>query len=270
MVGLTEIEFDSDMNLDDDDPRVVGEFYYDCPSCGFEEAVYADEPNVGEYWWDCSVCGLAVPLRSHLKEPADVDELDGEPVVGFPDYVAGVDGFVYRKRGRELTRLSGVENSSGYLTVWLYADGVRKTSMVHHVICRSFHGEPEIDDPQVRHMDGDRLNNAPENLQWGTRSDNMQDAIKDGSFAKGSRHGGSKLDERAVREILEGECSVREASANWNVSPNTIRSIRKGKSWKHVWDAWKRDNGEGEGDDSTGSSDAVRDDRDDRGSTLEH
>lgn len=64
----------------------------------------------------------------------------------------------------------------GYYCVTLCKDGVPKKKRVHDLVCSAFHG-PRPEGMEVLHLDGTRTNNMPENLMWGTRSDNMRDPI---------------------------------------------------------------------------------------------
>lgn len=63
--------------------------------------------------------------------------------------------------------------NSGYLSVFLRVDKKQTTFSVHRLVALMF-----VDNPhgkhQVNHKDGDKLNNAYKNLEWATRSENMQ------------------------------------------------------------------------------------------------
>lgn len=61
--------------------------------------------------------------------------------------------------------------NSGYLAVYLCADGEQVATSVHRVICATFHGTP-ADRPEVNHIDGNKKNNAPVNLEWTTHAGN--------------------------------------------------------------------------------------------------
>lgn len=76
--------------------------------------------------------------------------------------------------------MSGHEMASGYMTVGLYdQQGDCKTTLVHRIVCKAFHGDPPSSDhADVRHLDGNKKNNRADNLAWGTRSENMLDVVK--------------------------------------------------------------------------------------------
>jgi hypothetical protein len=73
------------------------------------------------------------------------------------------------------------KGASGYLTVYLCFDGKRTAINVHRVVAMAFHGTREGLD--VNHIDGDKINNRPENLEWCTRSENMRHALATGLMA---------------------------------------------------------------------------------------
>ena len=52
---------------------------------------------------------------------------------------------------------------------------------VHRALCEAFHGPPPFPGAKARHLDDDKLNNTPDNVQWGTQSENMLDAVRNGS-----------------------------------------------------------------------------------------
>jgi len=56
--------------------------------------------------------------------------------------------------------------------------GPRKIS-VHVLVAEAFHG-PRPDGQEVRHLDGDSLNNCVDNLAWGTGSENTLDQVRHG------------------------------------------------------------------------------------------
>lgn len=73
----------------------------------------------------------------------------------------------------------GVSKKDGYLRLQL---GKGKRVTLHRAICLAFHGLPPSEDSVVRHLDDDRSNNSPENLAWGSASDNMKDSRRNGTW----------------------------------------------------------------------------------------
>ena len=67
--------------------------------------------------------------------------------------------------------------SNGYPTVAL---GRRNTRTVHSLVAEAFIGPVPVG-CEVRHKDGDRKNPKLDNLEYGTRSDNIEDAFRHGT-----------------------------------------------------------------------------------------
>lgn len=93
-------------------------------------------------------------------------------IPGWPDYRINAEGKIlsYRqsKRGRVL---KPTPNEKGYLCVRLYRDSDWKQCKVHHLVALVFHGE-RPDGLVARHLDGNKLNNAAGNIEYGTHSQN--------------------------------------------------------------------------------------------------
>lgn len=71
-------------------------------------------------------------------------------------------------------------DGAGYHCVYICVDGARTPVGVHRLVAQAFHGEPE--GRHVNHISGEKLNNRPENLEWCTRSENMNHALTTGLF----------------------------------------------------------------------------------------
>lgn len=109
--------------------------------------------------------------------------------VPYPEYAdkysITIEGEVISKQGG--TKISQRKNTHGYMQVNLYANGLRKTAIVHRMVAEAF--IPRGTDPtlQVDHIDNDKENNHASNLQWLTPSQNVAKTFKQGR--EGSRKG---------------------------------------------------------------------------------
>ena len=79
----------------------------------------------------------------------------------------------------------------------------------------------------------------PEHLFLGSKSENMQDAIKKGRFSNGENHYQAKLTENQVREIRNLRqdkpwLSYREIGECYGLSTESIYGICKRRTWKHI------------------------------------
>lgn len=66
-----------------------------------------------------------------------------------------------------------------YPSVKLCRDGFQVRRPVHILVCEAWHG-PRPLGMECRHIDDVALNVSPENLRWGTRSENMRDRVLNG------------------------------------------------------------------------------------------
>lgn len=99
------------------------------------------------------------------------------PIPGFRKYMAREDGRILGQRGRLLSMSVG---NHGYVCHNPVADGgVARSTTAHRMIAYAF--LPRVGDPQVvRHLDGNKLNNSPINLAWGSHGDNRADDKRHG------------------------------------------------------------------------------------------
>lgn len=107
-----------------------------------------------------------------------------------PGYAATPDGHIVSKarrvpRGdnymtiRERT-LSESLHPNGHLQVGITLNGRSRSRMVHQLVAEAFHGlRPE--GLETRHLNGDPTDNRPENLAYGTQSENMLDRVRHGT-----------------------------------------------------------------------------------------
>lgn len=114
------------------------------------------------------------------------------PVVGYEGYyevsgvgqVRGCQRVVGAANGKtkvikpKLMTLTPMD--SGHLTVEFRRDNRRKRMLVHRVVLEAFVG-PQPEGMEGCHRNGDPRDNRLENLYWGTRSDNVRDAVSHGT-----------------------------------------------------------------------------------------
>ena len=122
--------------------------------------------------------------------PADWLGVDMEDVTPAPERWLPVPGYEGRYDVSDLGRgrswvspgrrtqpriLKSSPTSAGYLAVSLTrGDGRKTTRTIHSLVAAAFLG-PRPAGQEVRHLDGNPLNNTLGNLAYGTRSENRQD-----------------------------------------------------------------------------------------------
>lgn len=80
--------------------------------------------------------------------------------------------------------------SQGYPCVILYIDRKPRKVAVHRLVALAWKDPPPTEQHQVRHLDGTRFNNVPENLEWGTVAENAEDRRRHGRNRGGRRRRG--------------------------------------------------------------------------------
>lgn len=162
------------------------------------------------------------------------------PVHDAPGYAVSEDGSIWSLasnwRGYGPRRLSTTEGKSGYLKIRMNIRGRRVNRMVHRIVAEAFL-PPRQEGAQVRHKDGDKLNNQASNLQWGTARDNARDRDQHGTTARGERNGWSAIDEGKVREVRILRASgltYREIERITGVGRTHARQIATRRLWAHV------------------------------------
>jgi hypothetical protein len=177
-------------------------------------------------------------------------------VPGYPDYrTRASDGRVQSKRRGRWRDLGGWVNVLGYrMFAMRDALGVAGSLPNHVIVARTFLG-PCPEGHEVCHADDVKLNCSLANLRYGTRQDNLADAIRNGRKPVGAQCSHAKLTPDAVAEIRrDGHKwgAQTRIAREYGVSLSAVNAILKGRTWKHdgarqsesIPDAGSRDAGD--------------------------
>lgn len=137
--------------------------------------------------------------------------------------------------GRELSQS---KCKKGYLMVSIKRKGNKYHTFVHRLIAICFIPNPE-NKPQVNHIDGDKLNNSIENLEWCTNKENHDHARKMGLMKCNTceKHHMSKLTNNQVKEARKKRkkgSTIPELSIEYNVSTTAMHKILTHQTYKEV------------------------------------
>ena len=107
--------------------------------------------------------------------------------------------------GRLLTKT--LDKQSGYLKVGLWKNNVGRTHCVHRLVAVAFvEGDHSL---SVNHIDGNKLNNAPKNLEFITLAENTRHQHETGLMNPATQYKCTKVPpedyERIVERFDEGE-----------------------------------------------------------------
>jgi hypothetical protein len=140
------------------------------------------------------------------------------------------DGYILKKR----------MDRDGYEIITLTIDGCYYTRKVHRLVGIAFIPNPE-NKPQINHIDGNKLNNTVNNLEWCTAKENIEHSSKLGLQPRGEEKAFAKLTEENVSEIKQ---MVLDGYGNsfignlFGVTCGAIYSIRINSTWTQVpWPA---------------------------------
>jgi hypothetical protein len=119
-------------------------------------------------------------------------------------------------------------NHAGYRTISTKRGGKRQKQFVHCLVAKAF-VPGWFEGATVDHIDGNKLNNLPSNLEWVTRQENSrrQNAAGRG-VPKGERHPCAKLADADVPKLFKlraAGLSLSEIARCFNVSPSLVHKI---------------------------------------------
>lgn len=131
----------------------------------------------------------------------------------------------YRVEPRKIKKQSAHHRK--YFRVTLTNEQGKATQItVHRLMAWAFIGKQEKG-VEVRHINGDCLDNRIENLCYGTKSDNMRDAIEHRTFSMSDWHPRAKLTKEQVQYIRTCGRNYRDLAFELDIHPNTIHKIRR-------------------------------------------
>jgi len=164
------------------------------------------------------------------------------------EWIVHRDGRVERvaftdRRGTHHPRrmMAQMITKDGYLRIYGAVDNRRFGMLVHRLLAECFI-PPVAGADQVNHKDGNKTNNALDNLEWVTPQGNSRHAVGMGltvppSSGPGELSRAAKLTAAQVavikRRLLNGE-QYRKIAPDYGVSAGTIAHIKYRKTWVEV------------------------------------
>lgn len=134
--------------------------------------------------------------------------------------------------------LKVTKTKQGYGEVKLTnSEGSCSTYKIHRIIASAFIPNP-LEKSQVNHIDGNKLNNRVDNLEWATPSENTQHAYDTGLICrKGSKQSSSVLKEcdiPFIRLWVEYGYRYKDIAEAFGVGSTSIGNIMTKVAWSHV------------------------------------
>jgi len=160
-----------------------------------------------------------------------------KPVVGYEKYFSVTeDGKIYSHRTNKFLKLHIDNNNNVCFASKIGGrNGVSIRLTVHRCVAQAYIDNPD-NKPEVNHKDGNRTNNNVSNLEWATRSENIQHAYNTGLkfAAKGTKNANSKLSDKDVQEIRQNieKLTIRELAVKYGAHHSTISRCVTNKRYK--------------------------------------
>jgi hypothetical protein len=175
-------------------------------------------------------------------------------IPGYPGYFASNEGEIWSGRrrhgnhvriengrfvGGDIRKLSfRISKKCPYkMTTITDVNGKANPGLVHKYVLLAWHGL-RPDGMEARHLDGNKMNNKPSNLAWGTMLENYEDNIRLGVLVCGDDCNWSKMTSELVEkmryEMAAGGTSHAELSKKYGFSASLIGYAVSGKTWKRT------------------------------------
>lgn len=125
----------------------------------------------------------------------------------------------------------------GYEVVALRKNGKSRSFLVHRLVALTFIDNP-CDLPTVNHIDGNKINNDAENLEWLSVSDNHKHAYKTGlrksTKGKDKTHKLIPEEVREIRREFSDGASIKTVASKHGISYDYAYKLKVGKARKNV------------------------------------
>lgn len=183
------------------------------------------------------------------EQPAHpVPELELREVAGHPGYYIARNATVWSLRrpfgrGRPIWReLKQTVSSHGYRVVGMRRKenqrscGPARTKYVHVLMLEGFLCPRPSENSVGCHRNDDRTDNRLENLYWGSQSDNVRDAIRNGKIKVGRQHPAAKMSEKdacVAAYLLDRGVQAELVAATFGVCVGTLQHV-VAESGKHA------------------------------------
>lgn len=163
-------------------------------------------------------------------------------IENFSDYLVSNDGEI-KTLAKTITRNDGMiinfkekiikpslDGNGHYLQTHLTKDKKCYTMLVHRVVAEAFISNPQ-NLPEVNHLDGDKTNNNDWNLEWSTRKNNIEHAMRTKLYKIGENNANAKLTNNEVIKIkeLQGQYTCEEIGNMFGVCKQHVSAIHNSK-----------------------------------------
>lgn len=144
---------------------------------------------------------------------------------GFERYTINTKGEVYDLKRQKY--LSSWIDTVGYRQVYLVdKEGKKHSKRIHRLIAIAFISNPN-NYPQVNHIDGNKLNNVIDNLEWVSNSYNTQHGYDNGLYKFKTRCHAINVYEKPNHKFYKRYKSIRSMCEELHINRKTVTMILK-------------------------------------------
>lgn len=152
-------------------------------------------------------------------------------------YYINVKGELFTDNGK--TKMKDALKNGYVKNCLILKNGSQRFYFRHRLMMICFNYRDDYQNFQVNHLDGNKLNNSLENLEWCTNQENRIHAVKIGLAAslKGEENPASKLLESQVIDIIQdllNHVPYSEICKKYNCSKSTVSAIKNKRNWYYL------------------------------------
>ena len=151
-----------------------------------------------------------------------------------PMYMVSNYGRVYCKRGYMVSQF---ENREGYM----YAKVDSQNTAVHRMVGLAFNYVNNYEKLDINHKNGSKHDNFPNNLEWSSRSENVQHAFNNGLSKQGEDHPNSVFTSEEIHNICNlisqgygAKYISQSIGRSYNQIKSVVQHIKEGRDWKPI------------------------------------
>ena len=190
---------------------------------------------------------LIIEDKSYLSNPnlrfSRIIDEDGL----YTKYIVVSDGSILKIDKYRLKKPKLQRTKTNYLMSQLSIAGKRKGYTIHRLVAQAFIENPD-NKPQVNHIDGNKLNNHIDNLEWCTASENIVHAYETGlhKISYGEESNNPKVTKKQVKRICElleeNVCTLDEIANDVGTTRVIVYNIKHKLAWLSISKYYKVDN----------------------------
>lgn len=151
-------------------------------------------------------------------------------VPGFSNYTVSDTGIIMSRATHRIPgELKAVVSSRGYLRVKLCCQGKVCGHPVHRIVGWAFLGAPPTGQPYINHINGDKMDNRAENLEWCSAKENTDHSRDVLGKQRGEKNPSAKLkntDIPVIRARIAAGETFAAIARDYGVTYPAIRRIK--------------------------------------------